>query len=98
MPHQSNNSELQLGLHARIKAAVTTSNQQLRTVAEQSIAYTVDLPPDTALGAQLAIAVRPPSMNADKQGLDRIDALVELRRTYRAVLTAFTTHAGLVEG
>eukprot|EP01043_Picozoa_sp_COSAG02_P011552 COSAG02_NODE_427_length_22498_cov_11.745212_2_plen_785_part_00 len=96
--HSSTCEGPQVGLHARIKAAVTASNRQRSTVAEQSTAFTVQLPPGTTLGASTAIAVRPPSMNADRLGLDRPDALVELRRSWRAVLTAFAAHAGLADG
>ena len=92
-----NEGESWLGLHARIKAAVKDSNQQHSTVAAQSTAVTVPLPPGTALGATAAIAVRPPSMNADRHGLGRPDALVELRRSWRAVLTAFAVRAGLLQ-
>ncbi len=96
--HSSTHAGSQVGLHARIKAAVTASSRQRSTVAEQSTAFTIQLPPGTALGASTAIAVRPPSMNADRQGLDRPDALVELRRSWRAVLTAFAVHTGLADG
>ena len=92
----SDSEGAQLGLHSWIKEAVTHSNRQLSTVAEQSTAYTISLPPGQRL-ACVAIAVRPPSMNADRQGLDRADALVELRHSWKAVLTAFAAHAGLAE-
>lgn len=94
--HPGDSEGAQLGLHARIKEAVTSSNQQLSTVAEQSTAYTISLAPGQR-PASVAIAVRPPSMNADRQGLDRADALVELRHSWRAVLAAFAAHAGLAE-
>jgi hypothetical protein len=96
--HSSSNEKSSVGLHARIKAVVQASNRQRSTVAEQSTAFTVPLPSGSALGASAAIAVRPPSMNADRQGLNRPDALVELRRSWRAVLTAFAVRAGLAEG
>jgi hypothetical protein len=84
-----------VGLFARTKASIAAANGHTSTVAVASSAYSVPLPPGTPLGARVAIAVRPPSMNADRQGVGKEEAETELRRSWTSVLAAFATHAGL---
>jgi hypothetical protein len=87
----------EVGLFARTKASIAAANGHTSTVAVASSAYSVPLPPGTPLGARVrvAIAVRPPSMNADRQGVGKEEAETELRRSWTSVLAAFATHAGL---
>jgi len=82
-------------LYELTSAVLQAASRGASTVAQPSVAYQVPLPPSAPLGAAVALAVRPPSMNMDRQGVSQEEAEVELRRSWVAVLGAFAKHAGL---